>query len=98
MGFDPGQLLEGKLAQLRELAPETWQLLQDQPDLLEQARNVLLGSEFVLQSLCQDPAALPELWRGGRLSGPTSQEDYAAQAAALQSRALPTEAEAARAL
>ncbi len=98
MGFDPVQLLEAKLAQLRELAPDAWQLLQEQPQLLEQARTVLLGSEFVLQSLCQDPAALPDLWRGGRLSGQTSQTDYAAQAAALQDQALPTEAEAARAL
>ena len=98
MGFDPGQLLDGKLEQLRELAPEAWQLLQEEPELLRQARCVLLGSEFVLQSLCQDPAALADLWRDGRLSAPTTQEDYAAQAALLQNEALTTEAAAARAL
>ena len=83
MAFDPEQLLEGKLAQLRELAPDAWQLLQQEPELLRQARVVLLGSEFVLQSLCQDPAALVDLWRGGRLSAPTGQEEYAAQASLL---------------
>jgi len=96
--FDPEQLLEGKLTQLRELAPEAWQLLQAEPELLRQARQVLLGSNFVQQSLCQDPAALGELWRGGRLAAPTSAAEYAAQGEQLQSGSPDNEAEASRAL
>ena len=78
VSLDPEQLLQERLERLREASPGTWELLQREPVLLREARQVLLGSEFALQSLLQDPTALRDLWSSGRLAAPTTPADYAA--------------------
>src|SRR5262245_13888569 len=98
VSFDPERLLEERLEQLHERAPETWQLLQQEPVLLRQAKQVLLGSEFALQSLIQDPAALQDLWSGGRMAASCTTAEYAAQSARLLASAPATEADASRVL
>ena len=98
VSLDPEQLLQERLERLREASPGTWELLQREPVLLREARQVLLGSEFALQSLLQDPTALRDLWSSGRLAAPTTPADYAAQAAALTASSIATEADASRAL
>ncbi|MBK6672650.1 MAG: bifunctional [glutamate--ammonia ligase]-adenylyl-L-tyrosine phosphorylase/[glutamate--ammonia-ligase] adenylyltransferase [Proteobacteria bacterium] len=87
--------------QLDELAarsPATWQLLQAQPELRQQALRVLTGSEFVLRSMLQDDGLLAELWHGGALGNPRSATDYESLLARLAAETPLVEADLSREL
>ena len=98
MNPDIEQLQEQQLAQLRERAPAAWQLLQAEPRLLQQARQVLLGSDFALRSLIQDETLLGELHGSGALSAAQERVDFEAAVAQLEALTPQTEADLSRAL
>jgi glutamate-ammonia-ligase adenylyltransferase len=91
-------LVEARLAQLRERAPQTAALLDAQPALREQLRTVLAGSDFVLHALLRDDTLLATLWHQGLLATARSAEDYAARVAEVAATAGGTEAEYSRLL
>jgi glutamate-ammonia-ligase adenylyltransferase len=77
-------LVESRLAQLRDGAPRTAALLDSEPALAAEARQVLLGSDFVLRMLLRDDTLLERLWRDGALAAARSQQSYAVLLEALQ--------------
>jgi glutamate-ammonia-ligase adenylyltransferase len=91
-------LIESRFAQLRERAPRTAALVEQNPALQAQMRQALLGSDFILRMLVRDDELLEGLWRNGSLELPRSQADYAALVARLDLEQSGSEAEAARAL
>jgi glutamate-ammonia-ligase adenylyltransferase len=95
---DIEQLQEQQLAQLRERAPAAWQVLQSEPELLRQARQVLLGSDFALRSLIQDEALLGELHVSGALRVARERADFEVAVAQAEAGTPPNEADLSRAL
>jgi glutamate-ammonia-ligase adenylyltransferase len=91
----PSQL---QFEELAARAPATWGLLQAEPALLEQARRVLTGSDFVLQSLTRDDQLLAALWKEGALDAPRTTEDYRSRVARLIAETPLVEADLSRAL
>ncbi len=91
-------LLDSRLAQLRELAPRTAALLASQPDLAQQLRTVLCGSDYVQRALMRDDGLLESLWRSGALAAPRSHADYQAGVSAIETAHSASEAEFGKAL
>ena len=91
-------LLDSRLAQLRERAPQTCALLDSQQQLAEQMRTVLCGSDFVQRALMRDDGLLESLWRSGALTSPRSQADYVALVAVVEADHAASEAESSKAL
>jgi glutamate-ammonia-ligase adenylyltransferase len=90
--------IESRLAQLAEHAPCTTALLQAQPALAAQARQVLLGSDFALRAMIRDDGALEALRRDGALTTARSTTDYAQLVEVLHPDEVAGETEAMRAL
>ncbi|MEO8314239.1 MAG: bifunctional [glutamate--ammonia ligase]-adenylyl-L-tyrosine phosphorylase/[glutamate--ammonia-ligase] adenylyltransferase [Pseudomonadota bacterium] len=91
-------LLDSRVAQLRERAPATSVLLDSQPELMQQLRTVLLGSDYVQRALMRDDALLQLLWESGALAAPRSHADYIARVAAIEASHAASEADFSRAL
>jgi len=79
-----GALVASRLAELDERAPRTAALLRAQPKLAEEARRVLLGSDFAHAALLRDDTLLETLWQQGALDAPRSAQDFEALLAALE--------------
>lgn len=94
----PGLLPQRQLDDLAARAPATWQLLQSEPLLMQQACRVLWGSEFVLRSMLQDDGLLVALWREGALHAARSPADYQVLVARLVADTPLVEADIAGAL
>ncbi|MEO8306723.1 MAG: bifunctional [glutamate--ammonia ligase]-adenylyl-L-tyrosine phosphorylase/[glutamate--ammonia-ligase] adenylyltransferase [Pseudomonadota bacterium] len=73
-----GELLDARLAQVQELAPQTWQRVAADARLQAQCQAVLLGSDFVQRSLIQDDQLLAALVDAARLQQPTGLPEYIA--------------------
>lgn len=91
-------LVDSRLAQLREQSPRTSALLEAQPGLLQQARQVLGGSDFVLRALLRDDDLLEALWRRGCLAGARSVADYTVRVDGIAGAATGSEADFSRLL
>jgi glutamate-ammonia-ligase adenylyltransferase len=91
-------LLESRLAQLRERAPRTCALLDAQPQLEQQMRTVLCGSDYVQRALMFDDGLLESLWQGGALAESRAQADYVARVAAIEVSHAASEPEFSKAL
>lgn len=92
------QLIESRLARLREAAPRTARLVDDDPWLAGQIGQVLAGSDFVLAALVCDDGLLGELRDSGALVAPRSLADYEALVAAIETAGPCEEAACMRAL
>jgi glutamate-ammonia-ligase adenylyltransferase len=92
------ELVESRLAQLAERAPRTAALLDAEPRLAAQARQVLLGSDFALRAMAGDDSGLEGLFESGALVSERSAADYAGLVEALQPDVVATEADALHAL
>jgi [glutamine synthetase] adenylyltransferase / [glutamine synthetase]-adenylyl-L-tyrosine phosphorylase len=92
------ELVNSRFAQLRERAPLTAALLDAEPALKEQARRVLLGSDFVLRALVRDDHLLDCLHRAGSLGAARSATDYQTLVAAADAAHAGGEAACSRAL
>ncbi len=91
-------LLDARLVQLRERAPQTAALLDSDPEAARQLRMVLGGSDFVHRALLRDDGLLQSLWQGGALAAARSREDYSARVAELEATHAASEAQFGKAL
>ncbi|HXC57879.1 MAG TPA: bifunctional [glutamate--ammonia ligase]-adenylyl-L-tyrosine phosphorylase/[glutamate--ammonia-ligase] adenylyltransferase [Steroidobacteraceae bacterium] len=98
MTSDIGQLRQQQLAQLKDQAPAAWLLLQADPALLQQAGQVLLGSDFALRALSQEESLLGELHGSGDLAAARGPSGFDAAMAQLEAVTPLNEADLARAL
>lgn len=79
-----GELLDARLAQLQERAPQTWKLLESDPQLREQCQSALLGSDFVHRSLIRDDQLLAALLRDGGLQRSRDQSEWRGMLQAIE--------------